>query len=137
MNILYIIPGSGQSFYCGNCLRDSKYIHAIRDLGHSIMKIPMYLPLFSDTEDPVETPLFYNAISIYLKQVYPFLRKAPPWFDRFMGSRPLIRLAAKMSGSTRAKGLEERTVLYKHGVRNAFLPLISIVAINFAFIICK
>jgi glycosyltransferase involved in cell wall biosynthesis len=110
MNILYIIPGSGQSFYCGNCLRDSKYIHAIRDLGHNIMKIPMYLPLFSDTEDPVETPLFYNAISIYLKQVYPFLRKAPPWFDRLMGSRPLIRLAAKMAGSTRAKGLEELTV---------------------------
>lgn len=37
--------------------------------------------------------------------------------------------------TARAKGLEERTVLYKHGVRNAFLPLISIVAINFAFII--
>ncbi|MHA2427229.1 MAG: ABC transporter permease [Candidatus Hermodarchaeia archaeon] len=37
--------------------------------------------------------------------------------------------------TARAKGLEERTVLYKHAVRNAFLPLISIVAINFAFII--
>lgn len=37
--------------------------------------------------------------------------------------------------TARAKGLDERTVLYKHGVRNAFLPLISVVAINFAFII--
>jgi peptide/nickel transport system permease protein len=37
--------------------------------------------------------------------------------------------------TARAKGLEERTVLYKHGVRNAFLPLISLIAINFAFII--
>jgi len=23
MNIMHIIPGSGGSFYCGNCLRDS------------------------------------------------------------------------------------------------------------------
>lgn len=37
--------------------------------------------------------------------------------------------------TARAKGLEERTVLYKHGVRNAFLPIISLIAINFAFII--
>ena len=37
--------------------------------------------------------------------------------------------------TARAKGLEERTVMYKHAVRNAFLPIISLVAINFAFII--
>ncbi|MFW9831630.1 MAG: ABC transporter permease [Candidatus Thorarchaeota archaeon] len=37
--------------------------------------------------------------------------------------------------TARAKGLDERTVMYKHGVRNAFLPIISLIAINFAFII--
>lgn len=37
--------------------------------------------------------------------------------------------------TARAKGLEERTVMYKHAVRNAFLPIISLIAINFAFII--
>jgi peptide/nickel transport system permease protein len=37
--------------------------------------------------------------------------------------------------TARAKGLPERTVLFKHGVRNAFLPLITVIAINFAFIV--
>jgi len=37
--------------------------------------------------------------------------------------------------TARAKGLEERTVLFKHGLRNAFLPLITVIAINFAFIV--
>lgn len=110
MNILYIIPGSGNSFYCGNCLRDSKYVGAIRDLGHSVVKIPMYLPLFADEPDPGNTPLFYGAISIYLKQLYPILRKSPAWFDRLLNSRPMLRLAARMSGSTRARGLGELTL---------------------------
>ena len=41
MNILYIIPGSGNSFYCGNCLRDSKYVGAVRDLG--VKRGPFYV----------------------------------------------------------------------------------------------
>ncbi len=110
MNIIYIIPGSGNSFYCGNCLRDSKYVGAVRELGHQVVKIPMYLPLFSDEQDANNIPLFYGAISIYLKQLYPFLRKAPAWFDRGLNSKPMLRLAARMSGSTRAKGLGELTV---------------------------
>jgi glycosyltransferase involved in cell wall biosynthesis len=110
MNILYIIPGSGNSFYCGNCLRDSKYVGAVRGLGHQVVKIPMYLPLFSDENDSNNIPLFYGAISIYLKQLYPFLRKAPAWFDRLLNSKPMLKIAARMSGSTRARGLGELTV---------------------------
>jgi hypothetical protein len=44
MNIIHIIPGSGGSFYCGNCLRDSKLFDAIRAEGHDAIKVPMYLP---------------------------------------------------------------------------------------------
>ncbi|MFC2116401.1 glycosyltransferase family 4 protein [Bacteroidota bacterium] len=121
MNILYIIPGSGNSFYCGNCLRDSKYVTAIRDLGHQVIKVPMYLPLFSDENDKKDTPLFYSAISIYLKQMFPVLRKAPPWFERLLESKALLKIAAKMAGSTRAKGLGELTVsmlMGEHGVQS-------------------
>lgn len=110
MKIIHIIPGSGGSFYCGNCLRDSKYVDTIRVLGHQVIKIPMYLPLFADEHDIKDIPVFYGAVSIYLKQLYPFFRKAPKWFDRFLNSKPILKLAAKMAGSTRAKGLEEMTV---------------------------
>ena len=110
LSIIQIIPGSGGTFYCGNCLRDSKFVDSFRKEGHKVVKIPMYLPLFSDEHDISDIPVFYGAISIYLKQLYPVFRKAPAWFDRMLNSKPLMKLAAKMSGSTNAKGLEEMTV---------------------------
>jgi len=110
MNIVHIIPGSGGSFYCGNCLRDSKYVDAIRKLGHQVIKVPMYLPLFADEHDIKDIPVFYGAVSIYLKQLYPIFRRAPQWFDKILNSGPALKLAAGMAGSTRAKGLEEMTV---------------------------
>ena len=110
MNIIQIIPGSGGSFYCGNCLRDSKYFNALRAEGHHVTKIPMYLPLFADEHDISEIPIFYGAISTYLKQLYPVFRKAPAWFDRLLNSKPMMKLAASMAGSTNAKGLEDMTV---------------------------
>ncbi|MCX6238612.1 MAG: glycosyltransferase family 4 protein [Bacteroidia bacterium] len=110
MNIVQIIPGSGGSFYCGNCLRDSKYVVALREQGHQVIKIPMYLPIFADEHDITEIPVFYGAVSIYLKQLYPIFRKAPQWVDHLLNSKPLLKMAASMAGSTNAKGLEEMTV---------------------------
>lgn len=111
MKIMHIIPGSGGSFYCGNCLRDSKYVEALRKSDHLVRKIPMYLPLFSDEHDlSREIPVFYGAISIYLKQRFPLFRKAPAWVDRALNSKPMLKLASRFAGSTRAKGLEEMTV---------------------------
>jgi len=110
MNIVQIIPGSGGSFYCGNCLRDSKYFVALREQGHQVIKIPMYLPIFADERDIKEIPVFYGAVSIYLKQLYPIFRKAPQWVDRLLNSKPILKLAASQAGSTNAKGLEEMTV---------------------------
>jgi hypothetical protein len=77
MNIIQIIPGSGGSFYCGNCLRDSKYFNALRAEGHQVTKIPMYLPLFADEHDISDVPIFYGAISTYLKQLYPVFESTP------------------------------------------------------------
>jgi glycosyltransferase involved in cell wall biosynthesis len=110
MNIIQIIPGSGGNFYCGNCLRDSKFVDALRKKGHQVIKVPMYLPLYSDEHDIADIPVFYGAISIYLKQLYPIFRKAPAWFDRLLNTRPVLKLAASMAGSTDAKGLDELTV---------------------------
>ena len=110
MQIVQIIPGSGGSFYCGNCLRDSKYVAALRSLRQEVVKVPMYLPLFADEHDLGKIPVFYGAINIYLKQLWPRLRKAPAWLDRMLNSKPALNLAARMAGSTRAVGLEEMTV---------------------------
>jgi peptide/nickel transport system permease protein len=37
--------------------------------------------------------------------------------------------------TARAKGVDERTVLYKHALRNAILPLVTMIALTFGFLI--
>ena len=110
LKIAHIIPGSGGSFYCGNCLRDSKLFDSFREQGHEAIKIPMYLPLFSHDPDQGMTPVFYGAVSLYLKEVFPLLRRAPKWVDRLLNARPVLRFAARQANSTRASGLEDMTV---------------------------
>jgi len=111
MNIMNIIPGSGGSFYCGNCLRDAKFVEAMRRSDHRVVKLPMYLPLFADKHDlSRDIPVFYGAVSLYLKQVFPLMRKAPAWVDRLLNSGPMLRLASRFAGSTNATGLEEMTI---------------------------
>ncbi len=111
MKILHIIPGSGGSFYCGNCLRDSKFVEGMRKSDHTVVKLPMYLPLFADEHDlDRDIPVFYGAISIYLKQMFPIFRKAPEWIDNLLNSGIMLKIASSFAGSTNAKGLEEMTV---------------------------
>jgi peptide/nickel transport system permease protein len=37
--------------------------------------------------------------------------------------------------TAKAKGLDNRTILYRHALKNAILPMITLVAMNFAFIV--
>ncbi len=111
MKVVQIVPGSGGTFYCQNCLRDSILVKRLRDMGHDVVMVPMYLPLFLDEDivDP-DTPVFYGAISVYLGQLVPWLRRLPQWLQGLLNSRALLRWAASKAGSTRARGLEEMTI---------------------------
>lgn len=118
MKVVQIIPGSGGSFYCGNCLRDSKYIESIRAQGLDVIIVPMYLPLLPREKNNEEIPVFYGAISIYLKQLFPVFRHAPSWVEKILNSKPMLKLAAGLANSTRSNGLEDMTIsmlLGEHG----------------------
>jgi len=110
LKIAHIIPGSGGSFYCGNCMRDSKYIRALKDLGHQVIKVPLYLPIFDDAHDLDEVPVFYGAVNLYLKQQFPIFRHMPSFIENVLDSKSVLEMAARKAGSTRAKGLEEMTI---------------------------
>jgi glycosyltransferase involved in cell wall biosynthesis len=118
MRVAYIIPGSGGSFYCENCLRDSGLTGALRRTGIEVWSVPMYLPLFTG-EPAGETPLFYGAIALYLRQRYAFFRRLPAGLDRLLNARIFLSLAARLSGSTRAAGLEEMTLSMLRGAEGA------------------
>ncbi len=115
MKIVNIVPGFGGSFYCGNCLRDSSYVKSLRDAGHDAVTLPIYLPLTLNGEQQQDTPVFYGAINIYLKQQFPFLRKMPNWLENFFNAPFFLKYAAKKAGSTRAEGLEEMTISMLQG----------------------
>lgn len=111
MKIVYIIPGSGGNFYCQNCLRDNILADAMRNAGHEVVIVPMYLPMFSDSGETTEdAPIFYGAVNLYLKYRYPIFRKLPNWVLRVLDSPLLLNLAARNAGSTRAAGLEGMTL---------------------------
>ncbi len=110
MKVVHIVPGFGNTFYCGNCLRDSSLVRTLRSAGHDATILPVYLPL-STYEDwqPEAPPVFYGAVSIYLRQIFPPLRRMPRWLHTLLNSAPVMRLAVRASGSTRANGLEGLT----------------------------
>ncbi len=84
-------------------------------MGHDVVKVPMYLPIFSDEHDLNEVPVFYGAVSIYLKQLVPLFQKMPAWVDRLLNSKPMLKYAASKAGSTNARGLEEMTISMLQG----------------------
>ena len=111
MKIVHLVPGSGGSFYCGNCMRDSVYVNALRDLGNDVIMLPLYLPLNeNDYGNFGDNKVFFGAVSLYLKQQVSWLRNMPNWLEKLLDSPILLRLAAKKAGSTRASGLEEMTI---------------------------
>jgi glycosyltransferase involved in cell wall biosynthesis len=112
MKIVYLITGSGGSFYCGNCYRDMIFLRAIRKVpGISASAVPLYLPPEeSESGSDFDKNVFFGAISMYLREKVPFLRNMPASFDKILDSGPLLRLAAKRSGTTNTEGLEDMTL---------------------------
>lgn len=116
MKIAYITPGSGDNFYCQNCFRDDELLTSLILLGHNVHKVPMYLPSGFERDGNVSSsPVFYGAINVYLREKIPGYKHAPSWMEKVFDSQPLLRYAAKRSGSTDASGLEGMTISMLHG----------------------
>lgn len=109
MKIAYLLPGSGGSFYCGNCTRDKFLTQSLKRAGNEIIMIPMYLPLTID-DCEADSPIFYGAVNIYLEQLSPIFKLLPQWVKKFLDSDKILRFAAKQSGSTSAVGNESMTI---------------------------
>jgi glycosyltransferase involved in cell wall biosynthesis len=97
-------------------MRDNELIRSLKAMGNDVYMVPMYLPLNVGGRGLIgDTPVFYGAINIYLKEKLPFYRHAPMWLERIFDSESLLQFAAKRSGSTRASGLEDMTLSMLEG----------------------
>ena len=98
MRIVQIIPGSGGTFYCQNCLRDLDITTALRAQGHDVLVVPLYLPLTAGDADVADGRIFYSAVGTYVKHQYPRLARFTPGpILRMLEKQSVLRLAAKFS----------------------------------------
>ncbi|MDR0835382.1 MAG: glycosyltransferase family 4 protein [Tannerella sp.] len=126
MNVLFIVPGSGDSFYCGNCFRDNLQANALRKAGHQVTVMPLYLPL-KDASFRGDTPLFFPAISLFVVRKY-FKNKAmPQWMERLLNSDWSLKMAASMSGTTSSAGLEDMTLSMIQGEDRIFMKYMGLI----------
>ncbi len=115
MNIVQITPGAG-GMYCGNCFRDNVLVAELRKLGHTVLMIPLYLPMTLDEEDQSRgTPIFFSGINVYLEQKSTFFRHAPDWLHHLLESPSLLRWAAGKAAQTRPDALGELTISMLRG----------------------
>jgi glycosyltransferase involved in cell wall biosynthesis len=116
MKIVQITPGSGDNFYCENCLRDIALVKALRKLGHDVLMVPLYLPLQIDkAESPADTPIFFGGINVYLQQKSALFRRTPRWVDRLFDSRRLLAWAGRKAGMTSERELGAATISMLQG----------------------
>lgn len=115
MKIVYIAPGFGGTFYCQNCVHSVNLAAAFKNSGHTAVIVPMYLPFRNDMPVDQETPIFYGAINVYVKEKYPFLAYLPSWIEKMLDSRFLLRWVSSRSGVTDPTGLEEMTISVMKG----------------------
>jgi len=109
MKVLLIVPGAGDTFYCGNCFRDNLYAQALQNAGHEVSLMPLYLPLGEKSEQS-NTPLFFPATTYYVAQKFFKNRPVPRFLRRILEAPFVLRLASHFSGTTSAKGMENMTL---------------------------
>ena len=116
MKIVTLLPGSGDTFYCQNCVRDLSTARGLRALGADVTLAPMYLPVDPGPAAGVRSaPVFYGAVNVWLEQRFPGLGRRGRRLLRWLDARPVLRFAARRAGSTDARGLGEMTASMLRG----------------------
>jgi glycosyltransferase involved in cell wall biosynthesis len=110
MRLVHLTPGTG-NFHCGSCHRDNSLVKALRQLGHEVTMVPLYLPLVTDGEPSSgNAPLFAGGINMWLQQKLALFRHTPRWLDKWLDSSKLLQFAASKASMTSARDLGEMTV---------------------------
>jgi len=110
MRIVFLAAGSGDNFYCENCLRDMDLVRSLRGKALDVIMVPLYLPLPVQGSDLVEAPVFFGGINVFLQQMFGLFRHTPRWLDRVFDSRMLLKWVSKRARMTNARALGQATV---------------------------
>jgi glycosyltransferase involved in cell wall biosynthesis len=111
MRLVILTPGAG-GMYCGNCFRDNALAQALIRQGHSVILLPLYLPMTLDesTATAPGIPTFFGGINVYLSQKFGFYRSAPAWLRRLVDHPRLLKMVSGRAANTDARLLGEMNV---------------------------
>jgi glycosyltransferase involved in cell wall biosynthesis len=102
--------------YCGNCIRDNALVRGLRELGHEVLMVPLYLPLTLDEPDQsAGTPVFFGGINVYLEHHWHAYDHAPHWLHDWLSSPALLRWAGKRSSAVAPRHLGGMTLSMLRG----------------------
>ena len=109
MKVISLTPGTG-SFHCGSCIRDNTLVLALRELGHDVLMVPLYLPFVADEDTSQGVPVFLGGVNAYLQQKSATFRAMPKWMDKVLDANFLLRKVSHRAGMTSARDLGSMTV---------------------------
>lgn len=113
MRAMLLVPGTGH-FYCGSCLRDDALAQGLRQLGHEVDVVPLYLPLVLEREvDAAQVHM--GGINVYLQQKTRLARLLPGFVADWLDRPGLLRWASRRGGMTDATDLGPITVSILRG----------------------
>ena len=123
MKVLFVTPGSGDGYFCGNCYRDNLMAQALHRAGHEVTIMPLYLPLNHIGELQGAAPLFFPATTYYVEQKTG--RRSPKWLRKLFDSKSALSMAASFAGTTTAEGMEDMTFSMIEGTDATFMRHIN------------
>ncbi|MBX5491544.1 MAG: ABC transporter permease [Chloroflexi bacterium] len=103
-----------------------------------IVMILFLLILFRWSPPVTFTPLFENPLANLSLLIWPALAVGYRYSavaTRMTRSTVLEVMREDYIRTARAKGLRERAVVVRHGLRNALLPVVTVIGLEFAFLI--
>ena len=97
--------------YCGGCFRDNSLVKCLRDEGHDVLMVPLYLPLtLEDADQSSETPIFFGGINVFLDQSLGLFRKLPAGWTSWLNRRSILKRISKYAARTRPEDVGDLTV---------------------------
>jgi glycosyltransferase involved in cell wall biosynthesis len=112
---VYYFTGGAAGMYCGSCLRDNALAAELMRQGHRVLLLPVYTPTRTDEENVSEERVFFSGLSVYARQMWPWLRRAPAWLTRWMDSPRVIAALTRLSISNNPRQLGALTVSMLEG----------------------
>ena len=113
MRMLLLTPGTGH-FYCGSCLRDHSLGRALRNRGHEVVEVPLYLPRVLEDDEP-DADVQMGGINMYLQQKSRLARFLPRWATNLLDRPSLLRFASRRGTMTDAAALGDMTLSMLRG----------------------